>query len=53
MAAVSEPRWLSETEQQAWRAYLRGGRLLMDALDRGLAAHGLSLSEYEIISMLS
>ena len=53
MAAVSEPRWLGETEQQAWRAYLRGGRLLMDALDRGLAAHGLSLSEYEIISMLS
>mgnify|MGYP003796328463 FL=1 len=25
----------------------------MEALDRGLTAHGLSLSEYEIISMLS
>lgn len=53
MAATSEPHWLTEGEQRAWRAYLRGGRLLMDALDRGLAAHGLSLSEYEIISMLS
>ncbi len=53
MATVSEPRWLSDSEQRAWRAYLRGGRLLLDALDRGLAAHGLSLSEYEIISMLS
>ena len=53
MAVVSEPRWLTETEQQAWRAYLRGGRLLMDALDRGLARYGLSLSEYEIISLLS
>ncbi len=53
MAAHTETQWLTEPEQRAWRAYLRGGRLLIEALDRGLAAHGLSLSEYEIISMLS
>lgn len=53
MAGHTETRWLTESEQRAWRAYLRGGRMLIEALDRGLAAYGLSLSEYEIISMLS
>ncbi len=46
-------RWLDEQEQQAWRAWLRGGRLVMEALDRDMARHGLSLSEYEVLSMLS
>jgi len=46
-------RWLSDDEQRAWRAYLRGNRLLEVALDKALQEHGLSLSEYEIISMLS
>ncbi len=46
-------RWLSAQEQHAWRAYLRGSRLLEAALDRDLQSHGLQLSEYEIISMLS
>jgi DNA-binding MarR family transcriptional regulator len=48
-----EPRWLSAQEQHAWRAYLRGSRLLEAALDRDLQSHGVQLSEYEIISMLS
>jgi DNA-binding MarR family transcriptional regulator len=48
-----EPRWLSSAEQDAWRAYLRGTRLLEAALDRDLQEHGLQLSEYEIVSMLS
>ena len=48
-----EPRWLSTTEQQTWRAFLRGGRQLMEALDRDLVPYGMCLSEYEIISMLS
>ena len=51
--AQAEPRWLSVDEQRSWRAYLRGGRLLLEALDRGLTAYGLGLSEYEIISQLS
>lgn len=47
------PRWLTAAEQQAWRAYLWGGRELEAALDRDLSPFGLSLSEYELISMLS
>lgn len=53
MTGTIEPRWLSDTEQASWRAFLSGGRLLMEALDRGLTPHGVSLAEYEIISMLS
>jgi len=48
-----EPQWLSEDEQRAWRAYLRGSRLIEEALDRDLQSHGVQLTEYEIISMLS
>jgi DNA-binding MarR family transcriptional regulator len=49
----AEPRWLSEDEQRAWRAYLRGSRLIEEALDHDLQSHGVQLTEYEIISMLS
>jgi DNA-binding MarR family transcriptional regulator len=45
--------WLDAQEQQAWRAYLRGSRLLEAALDHDLQSHGVQLTEYEIISMLS
>ena len=48
-----EPQWLDDEEQGVWRSYLRGSRLLESALDRDLQAHGLQLSEYEILSMLS
>lgn len=48
-----ETAWLSESEQAAWRHYLRGARALETALDRELLAHGMSLAEYEILSMLS
>ncbi len=48
-----EPRWLTGGEQQAWRAYLRGSRLVEEALDRDLQKVDVQLSEYEIISMLS
>jgi len=51
--AGAEPRWLTDNEQQAWRAYLQGSRLIEEALDRDLQSHGVQLSEYEIISMLS
>lgn len=46
-------RWLTTQEQSAWRAYLRGTRLIATALDEGLTEHGTRLTEYEIISMLS
>lgn len=51
--AVEEVRWLSQDEQTAWRAYLRGSRLIAAALDEGLTKHGTRLTEYEILSMLS
>ncbi|MEO6019692.1 MAG: MarR family transcriptional regulator [Knoellia sp.] len=55
MAAPEIPatRWLTQQEQQAWRAYLRGHRELQVALDRDLTDFGLSLPEYELLSMLS
>lgn len=46
-------RWLSEAEQVAWRAYLRANRELTSAFDRDLQAVGVSLPEYELLSMLS
>lgn len=52
-AEAEAPRWLSPGEQEAWRAYLRGSRLLETVFDRDLQQHGLQLSEYEILSMLS
>ncbi|NHA69741.1 MarR family transcriptional regulator [Phycicoccus sp. CMS6Z-2] len=49
----AEVRWLTAEEQAAWRAYLRGTREVDVALDRDLQCHGVSLSEYELLSMLS
>lgn len=48
-----EVRWLTEAEQVSWRAFLRGSRELDVAFDRDLQAEGTSLSEYELLSMLS
>lgn len=55
MAALEFPatRWLTQEEQQAWRAYLRAHRELQVALDRDLTDFGISLPEYELLSMLS
>ncbi|YAL83778.1 MarR family winged helix-turn-helix transcriptional regulator [Dermacoccaceae bacterium W4C1] len=48
------PRWLNAQEQVAWRAYLRSSRMLWVALDKDLQqAFGVSLAEYEILSMIS
>ena len=53
VAEGEQVRWLSADEQAAWRAYLRANRELDVALDRDLQAVGVSLSEYELLSMLS
>lgn len=50
---MNDERWLSDSEQSSWRAYLRAQRLLEVALDRDLAEHGVQLSEYEILVVLS
>lgn len=47
-------RWLDDDQQRAWRAYLRGTTRLTDRLDRDLQQrHGLSMADYEVLSILS
>ncbi|HEU4812323.1 MAG TPA: MarR family transcriptional regulator [Nocardioides sp.] len=47
-------RWLDAGQQQSWRALVMGTTLLMDRLDDDLRrAHGISLTEYEILVRLS
>lgn len=46
--------WLSDEEQQAWRAYLEATQLLFERLDRDLERDaGLRQGEYEILVRLS
>ena len=47
------PRWLSDEEQRAWRAYIRLAQLLMRQLDRDLHPFELSMHDYEILVELS
>ena len=47
------PNWLSDEEQQAWRATVHLSQLLMRQLDRDLNVHGLSGHDYEILVNLS
>ena len=46
-------KWLTPPEMRAWRAYIIASRRLYEALDRDLAAHGLSMADYEVIARLS
>ncbi len=50
---TSAPRWLTDEEQRAWRAYIRLAQLLMRQLDRDLHPFGLSMHDYEILVELS
>jgi DNA-binding MarR family transcriptional regulator len=50
---MSQPRWLTDEEQRAWRAYIRLAQLLMRQLDRDLNPFGLSMHDYEILVELS
>jgi len=51
--ASDQPRWLSDEEQEAWRAYVRLAKLLFRQLDRDLHPYGLSTNDYEILVELS
>jgi DNA-binding MarR family transcriptional regulator len=47
-------RWLTDQEQEAWRAYLQATLLLVDALGRELQSDsGLSHADYEVLVRLS
>jgi DNA-binding MarR family transcriptional regulator len=51
---VTDARWLDESEQQVWRAYLAASQQLWDRLDDDLqSGTGMPLSEYEILVRLS
>jgi DNA-binding MarR family transcriptional regulator len=51
---MSEPRWLDDDEQQAWRAFIAGFRTLFNQLDRELQRDaGLPHAYYEILVRLS
>jgi len=49
----SEPRWLNAAEMNAWRRYIIASRRLLEALDDDLAAHDISMSDYEVLAQLS
>ena len=48
-----QARWLTDEEQQAWRATVQLSHLLMRQLDRDLTEHGLNGRDYEILVELS
>lgn len=51
---MAEPRWLTDQEQYAWRAYLAATRLLASQLDRELQRDaGIPHTYYEILVRLS
>jgi DNA-binding MarR family transcriptional regulator len=48
------PRWLTDTEMQAWRGLLTTDRLLFEQLGRDLQQDsGLSMADYEVLVQLS
>ena len=50
----SSPRWLNDSEQRAWRAWIASSQLLLDRLSRDIhAQHGLTMADYEILVRLS
>jgi DNA-binding MarR family transcriptional regulator len=52
--AQEEPRWLDETEDRAWRGYLRMRTLLHARILRDLAHEaGLSGPDYDVLSHVS
>ena len=52
--AAQHPRWLTDDEQAAWRAYIVSSLRLMAVLDRDLQQKtGLPMSYYEILVLLS
>ncbi len=47
-------RWLDDEEQEAWRTYLYGSRVLLDSLDRHLQREaGMPHTYYGILAALS
>lgn len=53
-SSAPEPRWLSDVEQRAWRAWIDSSRRIAAATDRQLKHdHDLSGDDYEVLVRLS
>jgi DNA-binding MarR family transcriptional regulator len=50
---VTEPRWLDDTQQQAWRAFLVIVNRGLPELERTLKQHGMLVVHYSILVALS
>lgn len=51
---MPEPRWLSDEEQETWRAFLTATRRIFDELDRALqAGAGMPHAYYVVLATLS
>ncbi|MFE0089051.1 MarR family winged helix-turn-helix transcriptional regulator [Streptomyces sp. NPDC058991] len=53
MKTETATRWLSDTEQCAWRTYLDVNRLLTYQMEKDLQPFGLTNNDYEILVNLS
>ena len=54
VAGMSEPRWLDDREQRAWRSLVIMQEGLSEYIERQLRAHsGLSSADYEVLAHLS
>ena len=51
--AGSEVRWLSDTEQEAWRRFISGASRLLERLDQDLKAQGVNHDDYGVLVHLS
>ena len=50
---MTEPRWLDEREDRAWRGLMDAQNGLSDHLERQLRRFGLSRADYEVLAHLS
>jgi DNA-binding MarR family transcriptional regulator len=46
-------KWLTSAEMGAWRAYIEVQSDLINAIERDLADHGLTLGDYQVLVYLS
>ncbi|GHJ36094.1 MarR family winged helix-turn-helix transcriptional regulator [Streptomyces sp. TS71-3] len=53
MDTETTTRWLTDTEQCAWRTHLEVNRLLAYQLEKDLQPFGLTMNDYEILVNLS
>ena len=53
MDTTTDVNWLSPTEAGAWRSYIEVQSDLVNAIERDLSEHGLTLGDYQVLVYLS